>query len=375
MKKCLFCLITLALAVSCAEKKASPVLLDPSAFKGEVDGQEVALYTLKAGDIILQVTNYGARVASIWTPDRDGNYADIVLGRKSLDGYVNPQGERFLGACVGPVANRIKNAAFTLDGETYHFPVNDHDRNTLHGGFKGLDNVVWDVLEATDSTLTLSYLHPDGQEGFPGNLLIKMTYSVTAANEFRIDYAATTDKTTHVNLTNHPFFNLKGEGEGTILGHEMYINASRFIQIDNLGIPTGEIAPVVGTPMDFRDVHAVGERIDADFDQLKNGLGYDHNWCLDREGDGVELACTVYEPEHGRFLEVLTDQSGFQFYSGNFFNGTDFGKNGKPYVHRCCMALETQAWPDACNNPGFPSTLLQPGETYTQTCIYRFSAK
>ena len=365
----------LILAAACTEKKASPVLLDPDAFKGEVDGQEVALYTLKAGDITLQVTNYGARVAAIWTPDRDGNYADIVLGRKSLDGYVNPQGERFLGACVGPVANRIKKGSFTIDGETYQFPLNDHGLNTLHGGFKGLDNVVWDVREVTDSTLSLSYLHEDGQEGFPGNLLIAMTYSVTSANEFRIDYAATTDKPTHVNITNHPFINLKGEGEGTILGHQMYINASHFIPIDAEGIPTGEIAPVVGTPMDFREVHAVGERIDADFDQLKNGLGYDHGWCLDRQGDGLELACTVYEPEHGRFLEVLTDQPGFQFYSGNFFDGTDFGKNGKPFVHRCCMALETQQWPDACNNPSFPSTLLQPGDTYTHTCVYRFSAK
>ena len=375
MRKFLFFVMTLVLAVSCKDQKTLPSLLDASAFKGEIDGQEVSLYTIKAGDIILQVTNYGARVVSVWTPDRDGNYADIVLGRKSLDGYMNPQGERFLGACVGPVANHIKDASFTIDGETYRFPANDNDRNTLHGGLKGLDHVVWDVREVTDSTLTLSYLHADGQEGFPGNLLISMTYAVTSANEFRIDYTATTDKPTYVNITNHPFFNLKGEGEGTALGHEMYINASRFVPVDANGIPTGEVAPVVGTPMDFREVHAIGERIDADFDQLKNVRGYDHNWCLDREGDGLELACTVYEPEHGRLLEVLTDQPGLQFYSGNFFDGTDFGKNGKPFLFRSCVVLETQGWPDACNNPSFPSTRLDPGDTYTQTCVYRFSMK
>ncbi len=368
-------LLLAGLAAACTVRTSEPVLLDPAAFKGEVDGTPVALYTLKGGDITLQVTNYGARVASIWTPDRDGNYADIVVGRKSLDGYVNPQGERFLGACVGPVANRIGGASFTLDGETYHFPQNDNGVNTLHGGFKGLDHVAWDVKEATDSTLTLTYLHADGQEGFPGNLLIEMTYAVTAADEFRITYSATTDKPTHVNIANHPFFNLKGEGEGTILGHEMYIKASHFIPIDSLSIPTGEVAPVVGTPMDFREVHTIGERIDNDFDQLRNARGYDHNWCIDKETDGVELVCTVYEPEKGRFLEVLTDQPGLQFYSGNFFDGTDFGKNGKPLAFRSSLALETQKWPDACNHPDFPSTLLVPGDTYTQTCIYRFSAK
>lgn len=375
MRKLHLLLLAGLAAAACTVRTSGPVLLDPADFKGEVDGKEVALYTLKGGDITLQVTNYGARVASIWTPDRSGNYADVVVGRKSLDGYMNPQGERFLGACVGPVANRIGGAAFTIGDETFNFPKNDNERNTLHGGFKGLDHVVWDVKEATDSSLTLTYLHADGQEGFPGNLLIEMTYAVSSSDEFRITYSATTDKPTHVNITNHPFFNLKGEGEGTILGHEIYIKASHFIPIDSLSIPTGEVAPVVGTPMDFREAHAIGERIDAPFDQLKNARGYDHNWCIDREGEGVELVCTVYEPGTGRFLEVLTDQPGLQFYSGNFFDGNDFGKNGKPLQFRSSLALETQQWPDACNHPDFPSTLLQPGDTYTQTCVYRFSAK
>ena len=277
MKKVIL-LTVCALAMACTEKKVMPTLLNPDAFKGEVDGVEVALYTLKGGDLTLQVTNYGARVASIWVPGRDGNYADVAVGRKSLEDYMNPPGERFLGACVGPVANRIRNATFTINGEDYHFPANDNEVNTLHGGFKGLDHVAWEVREVTDSSLSLSYLHADGQEGFPGNLLIAMTYTVTADNSFRIDYEATTDKPTHVNITNHPFLNLKGEGEGDILGHEMFINASRFIPIDALSIPTGEVASVEGTPMDFREVHAVGERIDADFEQLRNARGYDHNW-------------------------------------------------------------------------------------------------
>lgn len=374
MKKVIL-LTVCALAMACTEKKVMPTLLNPDDFKGEVDGQEVALYTLKGGDLTLQVTNYGARVASIWVPDRDGNYADVAIGRKSLEAYMNPPGERFLGACVGPVANRIKNATFTIDGETYQLPANDNEVNTLHGGFKGLDHVVWEVREVTDSSLSLTYLHADGQEGFPGNLLIAMTYTVTSDNEFRVDYEATTDKPTHVNIANHPFFNLKGEGEGTILDHEMYIKASRFIPVDPLGIPTGEIASVEGTPMDFREAHPVGQWIDEDFEQLRNVRGYDHNWCIDREGDGVELVCTVYEPESGRFLEVLTDQPGLQFYSGNFFDGTDPGKNGKPILLRGSIVLETQKWPDACNNPSFPSTLLNPGDTYTQTCIYRFSTE
>ena len=371
----IFLLAVFVLAAACTSKVAEPVLLNPDDFKGEVDGDEVALYTLKGGDLTLQVTNYGARVASIWTPDRDGNYADVAVGRKSLEAYMNPPGERFLGACVGPVANRIKEGTFTIDGETYHTPINDNGVNTLHGGFKGLDHVVWEVREVTDSSLSLSYLHADGQEGFPGNLLIAMTYTVTSDNCFRIDYEATTDKPTHVHIANHPFFNLKGEGEGTILDHEIFINASRFLPVDSLGVPTGLIAPVEGTPMDFRTARAIGERIDEDFPQLACGHGYDHNWCLDRSGEGLELACTVYEPGSGRFLEVFTDQIGLQFYSGNFFDGNDFGKNGKPLLYRSSFVLETQRWPAACNCPSFPSTLLRPGETYTHTCVYRFSAK
>ena len=375
MKRIIVLAALLTAAIACTEKKAGPALLNPDDFKGEVDGDAVSLYTLRAGDIILQATNYGARVASIWTPDRDGNLADIVVGRSSLEAYMNPPGERFLGACVGPVCNRIAGGKFKIGDETYQIPTNDNGVNTLHGGYKGLDHVVWDVKESTDSTLTLTYLHADGQEGFPGNLLIEMTYAVTSANEFRVTYSATTDKPTIVNISNHPFFNLKGEGEGDILGHQVCIKAGRFTGVDELGVPTGEIIPVEGTPMDFREPHAIGERIDEPYVQLKNARGYDHNWCIDRTGDGAELVCTVYEPEKGRFLEVLTDQPGLQMYSGNFFDGNDFGKNGKPLTFRSSFVLEAQKWPDSQNHPEFTSILLNPGETYTQICVYRFSAR
>ncbi len=353
-----------------------PVLLDPVAFVDTLDGTPMALYTLKAGDIVLQATNFGARVASIWTPDRNGDYADIVCGRASLKDYMTPPGERFLGACVGPVANRIGNASFTIDGKVFNFPRNDNGKNTLHGGVWGLDMVPWDVVSSDDSTLVLHYRHANLQEGFPGNLDIEMKYAVTSANEFVITYKAVTDETTHVNISNHPFFCLRGESNGSVEEYEMMINASRYTPIDELSIPTGEVAPVEGTPFDFRTAHLIGERIGEDNEQLRNARGYDQNWCLDKQTlDGIELACTVHDPVSGRFLEVLTDQPGLQFYSGNFFDGKSGGKTGKPYGFRSSMALETQKWPDSCNQPGFTSTLLRPGETYTQTCIYRFSVK
>ena len=254
------------------------------------------LYTLHAGDITLQATNYGARVVSLWTPDREGRCEDIVLGYETLDRYVNNTGERFLGAVVGPYANRIAAGRFTLDGTEYTLPTNDNGQ-TLHGGMTGLDRVVWDVCEATEQKLVLSYLHRDGEEGFPGNLQIRMTYTVTPENEFRVDYEATTDKPTVVNLSHHSFFNLKGEGNGTVLDNVLTIRASRTTPVDSVLIPTGEIADVTGTPFDFRQPHAIGERIEADNAQLRNGHGYDHNWIIDRRtADEVELAATVYEP-------------------------------------------------------------------------------
>lgn len=374
MKKSLIALGMLLLA-ACGTRESGMKLLPAEAFETTVDGKPVALYTLRAGDIAMQVTNYGARVVSLWTPDREGRYEDIVLGCESIDRYLDTLGERFLGAVVGPYANRIAKGRFTLDGTEYTLPLNNNGQ-TLHGGLTGVDRVVWDVVSATDDKLVLHYLHPDGQDGFPGNLNIEMIYSLTPDNEFRVDYKATTDKPTVANFSHHPFFNLKGEGNGTVLDNVMTINASHTTPVDSVLIPTGEIAPVEGTPFDFREPHTIGERIGADNAQLRNGGGYDHNWVIDRKTESdVELAATVWEPASGRTVEVWSDQPGLQVYSGNFFDGKSMGKYGKPQRYRESLALETQKFPDSPNQDNFPSTVLRPGQTYTQTCIYKFGVK
>lgn len=374
MKKS-FIALGMLLMAACGTPESGVKPLPAEAFETTVGGKPVALYTLHAGDITMQVTNYGARVVSLWTPDREGRYEDIVLGYENIGRYLDNTGERFLGAVVGPYANRIAKGRFTLDGTEYTLPVNNNGQ-TLHGGLEGVDRVVWDVVSATDDKLVLHYLHPDGQEGFPGNLDIEMTYTLTPDNEFRIDYKATTDKPTVVNMSHHPFFNLKGEGNGTVLDNVLTINASYTTPVDSVLIPTGEIAPVEGTPFDFREPHTIGERIGADNGQLRNGGGYDHNWIIDRRTEkGIEQAATVWEPASGRTVEVSTDQPGLQVYSGNFFDGTATGKYGKPQRYRESLALETQKFPDSPNHDNFPSTVLRPGETYTQVCIYKFGVK
>lgn len=374
MKKIAILMAAVAAFFSCAPK-SEVVLLPAADFEKEIDGKQVALYTLQEGDITMQVTNFGARVVTLWTPDKKGNHEDIVLGYNKIDTYVNNPGERFLGAVVGPYANRIANGTFTLDGVTYELPKNNNGQ-TLHGGLKGLDMVVWDVDTVTANSIVLSYLRPDGQEGMPGNLKIVMTYTLTPDNEFRVDYLAETDKTTHVNISHHSFFNLKGEGNGTINDHVLYINASRTTPVDANLIPTGEIVEVEGTPFDFREPKAIGQDVNAENEQLKNGAGYDHNWVLDRKtADGLELAASVYEPASGRYMEVWTDQPALQFYGGNFFDGTTEGKYGRTLNYRESIALETQKYPDTPNHANFPSTLLNPGEKYTHVCVYKFSAK
>ena len=374
MKKIAFVLAACAALFSCTPK--NEITLIPAAdFETEVDGKPVALYTLQAGDLTMQVTNFGGRVVSLWTPDKNGSYEDVVLGYNNIDSYVNNPGERFLGAVVGPYANRIAKGTYTIGKETYNFPQNNNGQ-TLHGGLKGLDMVVWDVDTVTANSIVLSYLHADGQDGMPGNLQIKMTYSLTEDNEFKVDYLAKTDKTTHVNISHHSFFNLKGEGNGTINDHVLYIKASHTTPVDSVLIPTGEIASVEGTPFDFRTPKAIGQDVEADDQQLKHGAGYDHNWVLDRENpSGLELVASVYEPASGRFMEVLTDQIALQFYGGNFFTGDTKGKYGKSLNYRESIALETQKYPDTPNHANFPSTLLNPGEEYTHTCVYRFSTK
>lgn len=375
MKKIIKALALGLVLASCEGRNDEIVLFPESDFNTVTDGRQVSLYTLESGDITMQVTNFGARVVSLWTPDKNGHYEDIVLGYNNIDNYINNPGERFLGAVVGPYANRIAGGTYSIGEETYNFPLNNNGQ-TLHGGLKGLDMVVWNVDAVDEDSIVLSYMHPDGQDGMPGNLNIVMTYTLTPENEFRIDYVAETDKATHVNISHHSFFNLKGEGNGTVTDNVMVINASHTTPVNEVLIPSGEIADVTGTPFDFREPHTIGERIEADDQQLRNGLGYDHNWVLDRKtSDQLEFAASVHEPASGRFLEVYTDQPAMQFYSGNFFDGSTKGKYGKALEFRESIALETQKYPDTPHHGNFPSTLLNPGEKYEHTCVYRFSVK
>lgn len=358
------------------EKPNLVKLLDPSAFKANLDGKDISLYTLNSGNgIYMQVTNYGGRVVSLWTPDKSGNYEDIVVGYENIERYLNNTGERFLGCVVGRYANRIANGKFLLDGKEYTLPQNNAT-NCLHGGLKGLDSVVWDVENVNDHELKLSCTSPDAEEGFPGTVRITMTYTLTPENEFKIKYEATTDKPTHLNLSHHSYFNLKGEGNGGIEDYLLTINCSRITAIDELCVPTGELLYVENTPFDFRMPRYIGEFIDADNEQIKFGGGYDHNFIIPkRDKEAVEYAATVYESETGRVMEVYTDQPAMQFYSSNGFDGSFTGKYGKLIKRREAIALETQKYPNSPNRPEFPSTRLNPGETYRHTCIYKFSTK
>ena len=374
MKKFFVIAAAFAALISCAPK-SEVALLPESDFKAVVDGKDVSIYTLKAADLTMQVTNFGGRVVSLWAPDKDGHYEDVVLGRNTIDKYVNFDGERFLGAVVGPYANRIAGGTYTIGNETYTFPQNNNGQ-TLHGGLKGLDMIVWDVDSVTENQIVLSVICPDGHDGMPGNRKIVMTYTLTPDNEFKVDYVAETDKATHMNISHHSFFNLKGEGNGTINDHVLCINASYTTPVDEVLIPTGEIADVTGTPFDFRVAKPIGQDVNVENEQLKNGSGYDHNWVLDRKtADELEFAASVWEPASGRYMEVWTDQPALQFYGGNFFDGMRDGKYGKTLNYRESLALETQKYPDTPHHAHFPSTLLNPGEKYTHVCVYRFSTK
>lgn len=362
MKKFLVLALSALIMIGCTKKK-EVTLLNVNDFNTEVDGKKVSLYTLKNGFLTMEVTNYGGRVVSLWMPDNKGSYEDIVLGYKNIDSYINNKGERYLGAVVGRYANRIGNASFTIDGKKYDLYKNDGN-NTLHGGEFGVDRVVWDVESVTDNAIVLHVVLPDGMDGFPGNLDITMTYTLTPENEFRVDYLATTDAPTVCNLSHHSFFNLKGEGNGTILDHELMINGKLTTVVDENLIPTGGFVFVKDTPMDFMQAKTIGRDIKEYHPQMENGHGYDFNWVLNKPIGKMGLAANVYEPQSGRFMEVLTDQPGMQFYSGNFFD--------EKY---CSFALETQQFPDAPNQPNFPSAVLRPGEEYHHTCVYKFSVK
>jgi len=374
MKKIILMAAASLIAVACGQK--GPALIDSANFDTEIGGKNVALYTIKGGDITMQVTNFGGRVVTLFTPDRNGKLDDIVLGYENIDRYVNNTGERFLGAPVGRVANRIGAGHFVIDGVEYNTPINNNGQ-TLHGGLIGIDMVVWDVTEVTDSTITLSYTAPDMQDGFPGNLSIVMKYSLNQDNEFKVEYTATTDKKTIVNLSHHSFFNLKGESGGTILDNYLTINADSIVPTDVNLIPTGELMAVEGTPYDFREATVIGDRIGDDNEQLLFGKGYDVCWTLNRDVSDKEVKSfvTLYDPTNGRAMDVLTDQPGVQFYSGNFFESTTNGKYGKPHAFRESLALEAQNYPDAVNHENFPSSILEPGEQYSMTCIYKFYTK
>ena len=322
----------------------------------------------------VRLTNYGATVTEIRVPDRNGAFDDVVLGYDSVEGYINAVDRPYFGAIVGRYGNRIAEGKFSLDGREYALAVNNGE-NHLHGGLMGFDKVVWDAEAMDSSSVRFSYTARDMEEGYPGNLSIQVTYTLAENNELRIAYRATTDKATPVNLTNHSYFNLAGEGSPTILGHELMINADAFTPVDEGLIPTGEVRPVTGTPFDFRQAKAIGRDIGTENQQLEYGLGYDHNWVLNKGKGGMTLAATLYEPQSGRFMEVFTEEPAIQFYCGNFLDGRLTGKSGQPYAHRSGMCLETQHYPDSPNHPDFPSTVLRPGKSYATATAYRFSVK
>ena len=340
------------------------------------DGKAATLYTLtNSRGAEARITNYGGILVSLKVPDRNGKFNDVVLGYDNLAAYIkdNP----FFGATTGRYANRIAGGKFKLNGVTYTLAKNNGP-NSLHGGNKGFDKVVWQatpVRRQNGVGVSLRYLSKNGEEGYPGNLNVRVVYLLTNRNELRIDYTAVTDKATVVNLTHHSYFNLAGAGNGNILNHRLMINANRFTPVDSTAIPTGELRRVQGTPFDFRRPVAIGARINQNNEQLKLGKGYDHNYVLNRRGTGPSLAARVYEPTSGRVMEIYTTEPGIQLYSGNFLDGKHIGKGNKPYRHRYGFCLETQHFPDSPNQPKFPTTTLRPGQVYRQTTIHRFYAR
>lgn len=340
------------------------------------DGDAVDLYTLtNSKGMRADIITYGGIVTALHVPDKEGKLGDVVLGFDNLEGYL--AGHPFFGNIVGRYGNRIGKGQFTIDGKTYTL-VKNNGENHLHGGIKGFDKYVWkaEVIK-TDAgpALKLSRTSPDGEEGYPGMLKVEVTYTLTEMNELRIDYRARTDKPTHVNLTNHSYFNLAGPGNGDILAHEIMINADHFTPVDEGLIPTGEVRSVEGTPFDFRKSTPIGKRINAEDEQIRFGKGYDHNFVLNKKGKELSLAARVHEPTTGRVMEVYTTEPGVQFYTGNFLDGKHVGKGDKAYKHRYGFCLETQHFPDTPNKPKFPSTLLKPGEEYRSTTVYAFKTE
>jgi aldose 1-epimerase len=340
------------------------------------DGAPVEVYTLtNANGVEIKAITYGGIVQSLRVPDRAGRFADVVLGFDGMAGYLADH--PFFGAIIGRYGNRIGKAQFTLGGRTYKLAANNGP-NHLHGGVRGFDKVLWKAEQATTDegpAVSFTRTSPDGEEGYPGNLNVRVTYMLTDKNELIVDYYASTDRATPVNLTQHSYFNLAGQASGDILGHELMLNADRYTPVDDTLIPTGELAPVEGTPFDFRKSTAIGARINQDHPQLKYGLGYDHNWVLNRQGSGLQLAARAYEPGTGRTLEISTTEPGIQFYSGNFLDGKLSGKAKAVYRHRTGFCLETQHFPDSPNKPQFPSTILEPGAEYRSRTVFKFGTR
>ena len=372
------CLAAAVFTAGCAKKEAAKEqgatgTVTKQEFGKTAQGQPVDLYILKnRNGVEAAITNYGATVVRLQTPDAKGTLADIALGFDNLQGYLGE--EPYFGAIVGRYGNRIAKGKFTLNGKQYTLAKNNGE-NALHGGLQGFDKKVWAAQAETKpegQVLTLKYRSADGEEGYPGNLDVTVTYTLTGDNDLRIDYRATTDRDTVVNLTNHTYFNLAGQGKGDILGQQIAINASRFTPVDGGLIPTGELREVAGTPFDFRNPKAIGKDIGAADEQLKLGKGYDHNFVLDRRDEGLAPAAKVIEPATGRVLEVWTTEPAVQFYTGNFLDGTIKGKGGVAYQQRYGFCLETQHYPDSPNHPAFPSTVLKPGQEYQTTTVWKF---
>ena len=366
----------LLLLISVATATAQTGITKES-FGKTAGGESVDIYTLtNRHGMKARITNYGGIVVSLTAPDRDGKYADVVLGYNDLDTYLKPPFPYF-GALIGRYGNRIAKGRFTLDGVEYKLAVNNGE-NSLHGGIKGFDKVVWtasEVRSPAGPALDLKYLSKDGEEGYPGNLRVDVVYTLTNNDELKIDYRATTDKDTVLNLTHHGYFNLAGESNGDILKHRLVLKASRFLPTDAGAIPTGELRNVAGTPFDFLRMTPIGTHINDDNEQIKIGNGYDHTWVINGLMGTLRQAAIVFEPTTGRVMEVWTTEPGVQFYTGNYLDGTAIGKSGKPYERRTGFCLETQHYPDSPNHPKFPTTTLKKGQTFKSTTVYRFSAR
>jgi aldose 1-epimerase len=370
----LFVVVIVSMCAACnkPQQKSIEMPYKSENFESVIDGKPTRMFTMEnKNGMVVTLTNYGAKIVSVYAPDKNGKFADVMLGFKSIAEYEQYGASH--GAVVGPFANRIAGARFTIDSVTYNLPVNN-GKNCLHSGPDSWYRKVWDFQK--DGNVTVFSLESaDGEFGFPGNKTAKTTYTLTDDNELKIDYEITTDKACHINITNHSYFNLRGEGNGDIIDHILVINADKSTPVNSEMIPTGEIVDIRGTDLDFTSPHSIGERIESQNQQLVFGSGYDFNYVINKADGELAFAASAFEPESGRYMEVFTTEPGVQLYTGNHLSGKEIGKSGVAYTKRTGFCLETQHFPDSPNQPAFPSTLLRPGETYKSTTIYKFSAK